>query len=93
MSLSFSSPAHIQNYRIIKRAHSDISYESAEGCSEGPSKRQKTRDDDVSHAKPRVYAHRTASLRRAESLKAIRSGTLKVRMPKWMRRDTFSDEL
>jgi hypothetical protein len=57
---------------------------------EGPSKRQKTRKDDVSHAKPRIYAQRTSSLRRAESLKALYNDAPKVRVPQQTHQDILS---
>ncbi|KAF5319386.1 hypothetical protein D9619_008485 [Psilocybe cf. subviscida] len=72
-----SSLGQMQNYRIIKRARSNISYEPAEDSVEGPIKRQKIRRDDVSQAKTRIYAHRTASLRRAQSLRSAHIDTPK----------------
>ncbi|KDR71613.1 hypothetical protein GALMADRAFT_143867 [Galerina marginata CBS 339.88] len=58
----------LANYRVIKRAQSYVSFETRD---EPVSKRQKTSNNAAPHAKERIYARRTASLRRADSLKSV----------------------
>ncbi|KAF9484595.1 hypothetical protein BDN70DRAFT_107219 [Pholiota conissans] len=58
-------------YRLIKRSQSHVSNEHME---EPSTKRQKVSREHGPIAKKRIYAHRTASLRRADSLKAVPGG-------------------
>ncbi|CAA7264492.1 unnamed protein product [Cyclocybe aegerita] len=57
-------------YRVIKNAGSFIPSSIAHDA-EPLTKRQKTRNDAGAHARDRIYAQRSASLRRAESLKSV----------------------
>jgi hypothetical protein len=56
-----------KTYRLIKRSQS---YRPVEDKDEPQIKRQKITRDQGPHAKDRIYAHRTASLRRADSLRS-----------------------
>lgn len=53
-------------YRIIKRSHSSIRDDKTQDI-----KRQKVHGEDSAHARDRIFASRTASLRRADSLKSV----------------------
>ncbi|KAF8874399.1 hypothetical protein CPB84DRAFT_579837 [Gymnopilus junonius] len=66
------------NFRVIKRARSYALLKEQEQSS-GPAKRQKTCKNLSAHANERIYAHRTASLRRAESLRVPEGPGRKVR--------------
>ncbi|KAF4621993.1 hypothetical protein D9613_009504 [Agrocybe pediades] len=69
------SPIHFENevitprlstYRIIRRAQSYCA-----GTAEQSTKRQKTTQRAISHVREQIYARKTASLRRKESLKSV----------------------
>ncbi|KAJ3507532.1 hypothetical protein NLJ89_g6247 [Agrocybe chaxingu] len=57
-------------YRVIKNAGSFVP-SNIEHDAEPLTKRQKTRNDAGAHSRDRIYAQRSASLRRAESLKSV----------------------
>lgn len=76
-NLGVDNPDQSANFRVIKRARSyALLKEQEEGA--GPSKRRKTCQNLSTGANERIYAGRTASLRRAESLRVPEGPVKKV---------------
>jgi len=66
-------------YRLIKRAQSYIEPKNLDSDDEPHPKRQKTDKPSAPYARNRIYARRTASLRRAESLTVVAEESRRVR--------------
>jgi hypothetical protein len=60
-------------YRVIKRTHSFIQDHKSQDTLVLQNKRQKTKGEDSIHAPHHLFASRTASLRRADSLKSVQA--------------------
>ena len=63
----------VETYRIIKRTHSFVHDDRSQDTLMPHTKRQKTQGERSARTRERLFASRTASIRRADSLKSVQA--------------------